>query len=126
MRSRSRRHVLVVDTIRTGQPPAQFADRDRLPRTLRNSAEGQYETSGGHKTHLVWFQDQAWFACHQGEGTRSRPQPKVSLNESEQRTLKRKKNSKRKKEMKSQQVYVKTDQLERFSIWGRVRTNTAF
>jgi len=30
------RNVLVVDTIRTGQPPALIADQDRPPRTLRN------------------------------------------------------------------------------------------
>ena len=61
----------------------------------------------GHRTHLVWFQDQAWFACHQEEGTGSQLLPIVSLNESEQRTLKPKKNFKSKKEMKSQQGYVK-------------------
>ena len=47
MSSRSRPDDLEVDAIRTGQAPAQFAGRDRLPRTLRNSEEGQYETLGG-------------------------------------------------------------------------------
>jgi hypothetical protein len=82
---------------------------------------------GSYRTHLAWFPDRAWFACPQGEGTGSQLLLKVLLNESEQRTLKSKKNNpKSKKEMKSQQVYVKTDQLERFSIWDRVRTNIAF
>jgi hypothetical protein len=38
----------------------------------------------------------------------------------------KKKSKSKKKKIKSQQVYVKTDQLEHFSIWDRVRTNTAF
>ena len=36
------------------------------------------------------------------------------------------KKSEGKKEMKSQQVYVKTDQLEHFSTSDHVKMNTAF